>query len=407
MDNAPLVRPPRPVRPAPHPAGRHRRLAARPTSSTCSATACGSTSTSRATAGAPRTPSDALPARRQPRRRAGARPARQRHRLPGLVVAPARRRAAAAALRRPDGRRRSRTCWSEREQQPGRRDDDRVRAVDQVLPAGQAGGQAVDHQAALPRALRREGDRAPTSGAQTSFTTTYSYHHGYFDGAEREFRGFGRVEQVDAEAYGKFAAGNTNSPYITDDQTLYQPPVKTVTWYHTGAFLDRRHDPRPVPRRVLPQLVRGACSPATRCRSLGDFRENALPEPDLAAADLSADEWREALRACKGMMLRQEIYELDVDALAAGRAEAGQALLGRLSQLPHSAPAAAGGQPARGLPSSPRARRSPTTTSWTYRGRQAAGRHARPAHRPHAQPEHRRVRQHPAVGRRRSIRAAS
>ncbi len=31
--------------------------------------------------------------------------------------------------------------------------------------------------------------------------------------------------------------------------------------------------------------------------------------------DLSAEEWREALRACKGMMLRQEVYELDVDAL--------------------------------------------------------------------------------------------
>src|SRR5262249_44419009 len=41
-------------------------------------------------------------------------------------------------------------------------------------------------------------------------------------------------------------------------------------------------------------------------------------EPDLDALDLTADEWREALRACKGMMLRQEVYELDVDALAAG-----------------------------------------------------------------------------------------
>jgi hypothetical protein len=33
------------------------------------------------------------------------------------------------------------------------------------------------------------------------------------------------------------------------------------------------------------------------------------------AVDLSTEEWREALRACKGMMLRQEVYELDVDAL--------------------------------------------------------------------------------------------
>src|SRR5690606_151741 len=67
----------------------------------------------------------------------------------------------------------------------------------------------------------------------TRFTTQYSYHHGYFDGPEREFRGFGRVDQIDIESFGTFAAGNTSSPYITEDSKLYQPPVKTVTWYHT------------------------------------------------------------------------------------------------------------------------------------------------------------------------------
>jgi hypothetical protein len=66
---------------------------------------------------------------------------------------------------------------------------------------------------------------------------------------EREFRGFGRVEQTDVEDFGKFAAGNINSPYITGDQTLYQPPVKTITWYHTGAFLSRE--------RILNQFERG------------------------------------------------------------------------------------------------------------------------------------------------------
>ena len=45
------------------------------------------------------------------------------------------------------------------------------------------------------------------------------------------------------------------------------------------------------------------------------FAEKALPEPVLASLDLSPDEWREALRACKGMTLRQEVYELDVDRL--------------------------------------------------------------------------------------------
>jgi hypothetical protein len=76
---------------------------------------------------------------------------------------------------------------------------------------------------------------------QSCFSNGYSYHHGYFDGEEREFRGFGRVEQIDCQAFGDFAACNEGSISITDDQTLYQPPVKTVTWYHTGAFLDREH----------------------------------------------------------------------------------------------------------------------------------------------------------------------
>ena len=145
---------------------------------------------------------------------------------------------------------------------------------------------------------------------KTSFSTSYSYHHGYFDGIEREFRGFGRVEQVDVESYGKFAQGNTSSPYITDDKTLYQPPVKTTTWYHTGAFLDRE--------RILSQFEHEYFPYWLEDQHPGlviDFRENQLPPPDLATENLTAEEWREALRACKGIMLRQEVVELDIDAL--------------------------------------------------------------------------------------------
>ncbi|AOY57284.1 insecticidal toxin complex protein, TcdB family [Desulfococcus multivorans] len=133
---------------------------------------------------------------------------------------------------------------------------------------------------------------------KTRFSSTYAYHHGYFDGIEREFRGFGRVEQVDVESYGKFEQGNIDSPYITPDKTLHQPPVKTITWFHTGAFSDREH--------ILSQY---------RGEYFKSSAEIDLPEPDLATEDLTADEWREALRACKGMMLRREVYELDVDAL--------------------------------------------------------------------------------------------
>lgn len=149
---------------------------------------------------------------------------------------------------------------------------------------------------------------------RTSFSTTYSYHHGYFDGPEREFRGFGRVDQVDVESYGAFSSENSTSPYISPDHTLYQPPVKTVTWFHTGAFLDRE--------RILSQFADEYFSVGSKDLPPGGppvFRENTLPEPDLVSLNLTASEWREALRACKGMVLRQEIYELDVAGVALGK----------------------------------------------------------------------------------------
>jgi RHS repeat-associated protein len=148
---------------------------------------------------------------------------------------------------------------------------------------------------------------------KTVFSSTYSYHHGYFDGIEREFRGFGRVEQLDSESYGEFAKGNAASPYITDDKTLYQPPVKTVTWYHTGAFLDSERIISHFKHEYFPHWLEDR-HPGLKIA----FQENPLPQPDLEAENLSAEEWREALRACKGMMLRQEVYELDVDALELG-----------------------------------------------------------------------------------------
>ena len=141
------------------------------------------------------------------------------------------------------------------------------------------------------------------SWRKSTFSSSYSYHHGYYDHNEREFRGFGRVEQTDVEDFGTFASGNVSSPYITDDHTLYQPPVKTITWYHTGACTERD--------RILNQFQHEFFAPGS-----GLFTENTFPEPDIADLDLNPGEWCEALRACKGMMLRQEVYELDVDAFS-------------------------------------------------------------------------------------------
>jgi hypothetical protein len=106
------------------------------------------------------------------------------------------------------------------------------------------------------------------------------------------------------------------SPYITKDKTLYQPPVKTVTWYHTGAAIAREHILSQFEHEYFPRWFEDLRP--NEVNVLGTFQENVLPQPDLEAEALSAEEWRDALRACKGMMLRQEVYELDVDALEFG-----------------------------------------------------------------------------------------
>ena len=41
------------------------------------------------------------------------------------------------------------------------------------------------------------------------------------------------------------------------------------------------------------------------------FTEHVMPDPELAFASLSPQERREAARACRGTMLRQETYALD------------------------------------------------------------------------------------------------
>ena len=134
----------------------------------------------------------------------------------------------------------------------------------------------------------------------TEFSSRYSYHHGYFDGVEREFRGFGRVEQIDSDQF--------------TDPAIDQAPVKTVTWYHTGFAVDRQLVLQHFAGEYFPQRFASRLHAAPGGSS---FFERPLPEPELPP-DLDASEWREALRACKGMVLRQEVYELDASAFHGG-----------------------------------------------------------------------------------------
>lgn len=142
------------------------------------------------------------------------------------------------------------------------------------------------------------------------FTSSYQYHHGYYDHAEKEFRGFGMVEQTDSEDFEHWIkSGATN---ITP-QDVHQPPVTVKTWFHTGAFL--RQD------KIL-HLFENDYWYAEMKRKGLDIApdETRLPEarlvipesiPGLTEAGISALEWREAARSCKGMPLRKEIFAYD------------------------------------------------------------------------------------------------
>ena len=65
--------------------------------------------------------------------------------------------------------------------------------------------------------------------SRNRFVTRYAYHHGYFDGEEREFRGFGMVEQWDTEQFAALADGNAPADNIA--AASHVPPVHTKTWY--------------------------------------------------------------------------------------------------------------------------------------------------------------------------------
>ncbi|MFE4824124.1 SpvB/TcaC N-terminal domain-containing protein [Streptomyces sp. NPDC056704] len=126
--------------------------------------------------------------------------------------------------------------------------------------------------------------------SRSRLVTRYAYHDGYFDGPEREFRGFGLVEQWDTETFAALAAG---AAAANIDAGTYVPPVRTRTWFHLG-------------------VTSGCDGGFFREPGLSDAEARALrpPEPPLPPGLTPAEE-REALRALKGRMLRQEVYADD------------------------------------------------------------------------------------------------
>jgi RHS repeat-associated protein len=149
--------------------------------------------------------------------------------------------------------------------------------------------------------------------SRNRFVTRYAYHHGYFDGEEREFRGFGMVEQWDAEEMAALAGAGALSAATNADPAPHVPPVLTRTWFHTGVYLGRGR----VSDFFAGLLDAGDRGEYYREPGLTDVQARALLLPDtVLPPGLTLDEEREACRALKGSMLRREVYALDGTAKA-------------------------------------------------------------------------------------------
>lgn len=123
--------------------------------------------------------------------------------------------------------------------------------------------------------------------AGNSVERCFNYRHGCYDPVEREFRGFGMVEERDIEQIGSLGAP------VADANPYHAPPVLTRTWYHTGADL---FDPV-----IAAAYARDMWS--------GDEDEHVAPRDVINPGEY--EDIRESWRALRGAVLRQEVFALD------------------------------------------------------------------------------------------------
>ena len=142
--------------------------------------------------------------------------------------------------------------------------------------------------------------------SQTKLVTTYKYHHGYFDGREREFRGFGRVDQFDTETFEAFTGEKlhgSETTFINNAAAFHAPPVESRSWFHTGVYFDEdsASDTSDLfDHRDLTEAFR---------QEFYQADEEAVPLPEHIIE--SGETPHEAYRALRGALLRTEVYARD------------------------------------------------------------------------------------------------
>lgn len=138
--------------------------------------------------------------------------------------------------------------------------------------------------------------------SRNKLVTEYDYRHGYWDGAEREFRGFGRVEQKDTQSFEVYTDQGLHEeklPFQPVEERFYSPPTKTVTWFHQGP-------------------VGSGAGDWTVCDFSDEYWQGDNNQlggfsnvEDILQQLPTRRERRDALRTLRGSVLRTELYALD------------------------------------------------------------------------------------------------
>jgi RHS repeat-associated protein len=147
--------------------------------------------------------------------------------------------------------------------------------------------------------------------SQTRFANEYSYHHGYYDSVEREFRGFAMVVQKDSETYETFVQQTVAAVTQTIEKDFFQPAVITKSWFHTGAYINRNKLFHQLQEEYYPDALvkQGKITNPALIATLSKYRLTETLFPD----NLTATETIECCRALKGLPLRQEMYSDEGD----------------------------------------------------------------------------------------------
>lgn len=137
------------------------------------------------------------------------------------------------------------------------------------------------------------------------FVSQFAYHNGYFDGFEREFRGFALVEQWDTEEFDIMIKNSIIPSNATNlDSTWHVPPVYTKTWFHTGVYIDNNNISQYLAHEYF------SAPPVTDTEGFAQFLTTLLDDTVLPLG-LNSESTREACHSLKGKVLRKEVYSVD------------------------------------------------------------------------------------------------